>query len=450
MSSKDTSGFKRSAEEASFHDNESYGKDFQQQQPFWDRVTLPMNLIIGSILPFVQDRLTWNKLCVANKELRDASRIITPPWPESTLQQVCFPRAVVFSPCGHYLACSTGLHGAEIPSHVYIFDRRNGQRKSLTGGHGHNIVCLSFSDDGKYLAAGGNDGSIRIWRTDSTGKPTQQGLKTLPFQQTEEVQCVAFASDSNILASGSENEINLWNVEDDVCIQTFDHHHGRTSSLVFSGVGESIQCLAATTDGSLIRISLNSSHSAFTSDQIIDGATGFRSSVFSHCGSFLATVDFMSKLCLYEIKTDSAPMIQSIPAFCIRETNAGMAFSPDNKMLAVISDTRGEDETVGQLLDVKDLTLQRQFMWQLRDTNTISLVVDPSSRYLPVALAIDPSSRYLAVASYAGSAVHDYGLYKYGSSFASSPATTSAAHPNGAGSTTHEDRHQKQHQLVHR
>jgi WD40 repeat protein len=163
MNSNEPTGVKPSAEEASLHDNKS-GRD--RYQPFPDRVTLPMNLIMGSILPFAQDRSTWNNLCLANKELRDGGRTMTPPWPEvitcPPLDQRNFGRATVFSPCGHYLACVT-MPGSEIPSKLHILDRRNGQHTSLNGGYHHqNVQCLSFSGDGKYLAAGGNNGLIQI------------------------------------------------------------------------------------------------------------------------------------------------------------------------------------------------------------------------------------------------------------------------------------------------
>jgi WD40 repeat protein len=385
MSSQDTTGMKRSAEEASLPDNES-GRDCHQ--PFLDRVSLPMNLIIGSILPFVPDRSTWNKLCVANKELRDAGRTMTPPWPQTTIQQMQnFTMATVFSPCGHYLASGT-VRGAGDPAIVHILDRRNGQQTSLRG-HLEDIFCLAFSDDGKYLASGGIDRLIRIWPTNSTRKPIQQSRnESLPGHSTQTVHCLAFASDSNILASGSRNEIKLWNVEDGLCIQTFDQQHGSTSSLVFSGVGANIQCLAATTDGSLIRISRKSSKdSEFTSDVIVDGATRFVNASFSSCGSFLATVDLTNKLCLYEVKMDGISMLQSVtlPAYCVIRTNAGMAFSPDSKMLAVISDTSGEDDTVIRLLDMKDFSRQRQLKWQLRGEMIVSLAVDPSNRYVATA-----------------------------------------------------------------
>jgi WD40 repeat protein len=383
MSSKDANGIKHSAEEASLHTNDS-GKDLQQ--PFLDRVTLPMNLIIGSILPFVPDRSTWNKLCVANKELRDAGRTMTPPWPESIVQQVSLARAMAFSPCGDYLACAIAS-GEGRPPFVEILDRRNGQQTSLRG-HLDDIFCLAFSGDGKYLASGGNETLIRIWPTNSTRKPTQQSRnKTLPGHPTGTVQSLAFASDSNILASGSDGEIKLWNVEDGVCIHRFHHQYGDIcSSLVFLGVGESIRCLAATNDGSLIRISRNSSHdSEFTSDVVFDRATRFFCTTFSPCGSFLATVDSTNKLCLYEIEMEGMNMVQI--AILPIHINAAISFSADSRTLAVVNDTFGDYDTFGRLLDVKDFTLQRQLKWPSRGSFPVSLAVDPSNRYLAISFS---------------------------------------------------------------
>ena len=382
-------GMKRSAEEASLHDNNasSSARDHQQQSFSSDRaVILPMNLIIGSILPYVKDRSTWNNLCVANKVLRQAGRTITPPWPETTLELVQNLAMVLqFSPCGDYLALAR-VRGTRSSSFVQILDRRNGQQTRLCAINEEDTLCLSFSGDGKYLASGGTDKLIQIWPTNSTTKrPTPQSSKTLRHHQ-HKLQCLAFAaSDSNILASGSDGEIKIWNVRDEECRHTVDHQHGSPSSLVFSGVGEKIQCLAATTDGSLIRIRWNRNHSEFTSDVIVDGATRFLNSVFSHCGSFLATIDLMNKLCLYDIKSEGGMSLAhsvTLSSYCILKTNAGMAFSRDSKTLAVISQ---HDDTVVRLLDVKDMTLQRKLKWKLRGFFPVSLAIGPGSRYLATA-----------------------------------------------------------------
>jgi WD40 repeat protein len=280
------------------------------------------------------------------------------------------------------------------PLHVAIISLLESSKwrgNNLAGPYRGYLFCLSFySDDGKYLASGGNDRLIKIWPTKSSRTPTQQSRKTLRNHQ-HKVLCFAFASDSNILASGCSGERKLWNVEDEVCLHTIYHQHGSPSSLVFLGVGEIIKCLAATTDGSLIRVSWNSKkHAEFTSDIVVDGATRYLNSVFSYCGSLLATVDLTNKLRVYNIKTEGMSTVQSValPAYCILKTNAGLAFSSDNKtLMVVICDTTGnqDDDSVVRLLDVEDLTLQRKLKWQSRGLFPVSLAIGPSSRCLATA-----------------------------------------------------------------
>jgi WD40 repeat protein len=127
-----------------------------------------------------------------------------------------------------------------------------------------------------------------------------------------------------------------------------------------------MQCLVAISDGSLYRIGWNSSHSEHTRNRIFLEPRQFANSVFSHCGSFLATFDFMNQLLLYEVYPDRVPHVAhvTLPAYGILKTNAGMAFLPDNKTLAVISDTSDDDDTVVRLL-----------------------AVDPSSQYLATAFS---------------------------------------------------------------
>jgi hypothetical protein len=74
--------------------------------------TVPINLISHLILPFLQDRRTWNAVCGANKELYEAGMRITPPWPATKLRMGNNVFALKFSPCGSFLAagaCSSAI-----------------------------------------------------------------------------------------------------------------------------------------------------------------------------------------------------------------------------------------------------------------------------------------------------------------------------------------------------
>jgi WD40 repeat protein len=123
---------------------------------------------IKLILPFVQDRTTWNAVCGASKEFHEAGMRMTPPWPatELMLWNSCV-FSLKYSPCGSFLvggACSP-------PYLVHICDRR--RRQTCLRGHRSSIILLSFSNDGNYMAAvsavcSDYHRSIRIWPTNPT------------------------------------------------------------------------------------------------------------------------------------------------------------------------------------------------------------------------------------------------------------------------------------------
>ena len=71
------------------------------------------------------------------------------------------------------------------------------------------VSSVSFSPDGKTLASGSADGTIKLWDI-ATGKEVQ----TL-FGHQHIVSSVSFSPDGKTLASGSEDQtIKLWSRED--------------------------------------------------------------------------------------------------------------------------------------------------------------------------------------------------------------------------------------------
>ncbi len=70
-----------------------------------------------------------------------------------------------------------------------------------------NVLALAYSPDGKWLAAGGFDGSVQLWET-ATGK-----LAAALTGHHQRIGSLAFAPDSKTLASGAaDGTVKWWNV----------------------------------------------------------------------------------------------------------------------------------------------------------------------------------------------------------------------------------------------
>ncbi len=75
-------------------------------------------------------------------------------------------------------------------------------------GHSYRVYSVAFSPDGKYLASGSRDNSVKIWSV-KEGKE----LYTLEGHN-DDVLSIAFSNEQNILASGStRGDIIIWNFE---------------------------------------------------------------------------------------------------------------------------------------------------------------------------------------------------------------------------------------------
>jgi len=78
--------------------------------------------------------------------------------------------------------------------------------RTLTG-HSDMVWSVVYSPDGRYLASGSNDKTIKIWEV-ATGKQ----LRTLTGHYGE-VYSVVYSPDGRYLVSGSGDEtIKIWRV----------------------------------------------------------------------------------------------------------------------------------------------------------------------------------------------------------------------------------------------
>ena len=100
--------------------------------------------------------------------------------------------------------------------------------------HG-DVTDIEFSPDYQWLGIGGQDGTVKLWDTDS---------KSIVHTLTENdssVNAISFSPDGKFLVSGDDDgKIYLWNLENFLLETTTDRHQQGITSLAFSPDGKLI------------------------------------------------------------------------------------------------------------------------------------------------------------------------------------------------------------------
>ncbi len=140
-----------------------------------------------------------------------------------------YPCAMAFSPDGSYVAVAGGHYTQGKSQTVQVWAIANGKEYAAIDVGKKAADVVRFSPNGRLLAIGGGDSSVRLWSV------PDRKISRLCKGHQYRVEQLAFSPDGRVLASSDCKDIRLWGVDGDGD-RTLTEAYGRRL-LVFSANG---------------------------------------------------------------------------------------------------------------------------------------------------------------------------------------------------------------------
>ena len=200
---------------------------------------------------------------------------------------------IKYTPDGNRIAVATDIG-------IWIYDAQTGKELTLLTGHTRRVTSLGFPADGRFLASGSFDGTVRLWDIDSW-------KQTAVFAGHQAgIAAIAVSPDGKTVVSGDnwKGALILWDTE----------------------TGEQLKRHTTYTDNLIRRLQIS-----LDKHRTLTYPNGVVALAFSPDGKFFASGHRDSILRLWDAETGRK-------LSTLREQKRGkidgLAFSPDGKMLA--------------------------------------------------------------------------------------------------------------------
>lgn len=286
-------------------------------------------------------------------------------------------RCFTFSPDGRSLAGVLDLNATE--SSVCLWDVETGKLRHQVAVERLGLPRLAFSPDGKYLAACGHEGPIRLY--DMAGGKEVRRFERRPVSignSSWGQHALVFSPDGRTLASADASIIRLWDVATGERRPKFPGHASPVNCLAFSADGGSLAS-GEFQGGTLMVWDLATHKPRYTFDGHFPGALSL---AYSPDGKLLASGDgyvggtggLEAKIRLWDLSQG-----RLMRAFFAHVNSVeSLSFSPDGKTLA----SAGHDARA-KLWDVA--TGRRLHQIRGVDSQVKSVAFSPDGKLLIVA-----------------------------------------------------------------
>jgi WD40 repeat protein len=264
----------------------------------------------------IKAKVKFNHLKINNPELAQLTNNVlrqamygTQEWNRLSGYGLTAIRDLAWSPDGRMVVIAS-------QNDIWLW-QKNGKLIRRFQGHNSTIEAVTFSPDGKIIAASNASKTIKFWSLD------EQELANITV--SEEVQSIAFSPDGQLLAIGMNNgNLGIWKLADKK-LTIIKVHEATISKVLFTPDGQKL--LTGSFDGKAALLTLNGKKLvSFNRGQ--DGVPCF---AMSADGKFLATGGDNQKIEIWSLDGKRLKNIE------VGHSILAIAFSPDNKTIAAAS-----------------------------------------------------------------------------------------------------------------